>query len=209
MASRAEKCARSSATACPMAASCSRLSSGSTAKSPRFAPGASQPEFLALQLPHVSAVGDKCTAHGWLFLGSGGGKPPQLYYTTRPEIRAHSGEDAATYTGAHAERGSQAAAMEERALALYLPPQAAKQHVPASWRCSGGPLGRIPMPMSHRSISCWVTAGPFCGPIRVAPAAMARPSRPRTRYLGGGDYRDIYGWRRCRAKHRAHRQQPH
>jgi dipeptidyl aminopeptidase/acylaminoacyl peptidase len=47
----------------------------------RYAPGAAKPEFLALPPSDVSAVVTNAQRTGWLFLGSGGGKPPALYYT--------------------------------------------------------------------------------------------------------------------------------
>ncbi len=54
---------------------------GFQGKVAHYAPGASEPELLALPPSDVSAVVTNAQRTGWLFLGSGGGSPPVLYYS--------------------------------------------------------------------------------------------------------------------------------
>ena len=162
----------------------------------RFAPGASEPEFLALQLPHVSAVVTNAQRTGWLFLGSGGGNPPQLYYTadlrsvpTPVKTPPLTPEHMLSVAPKQLQWKSDGFTIDGR---LYLPPQAAKQHVPLIVEVHGGPLGAYSD--AHEP---WIDflLGNGWAVLRTNPrgssgygAAFAAANKND---LGGGDYRDI------------------
>ena len=162
----------------------------------RFAPGASEPEFLALQLPHVSAVVTNAQRTGWLFLGSGGGKPPQLYYTadlksvpTLVKTPPLTPEHMLSVAPKQLQWKSDGFTIDGR---LYLPPEAAKQHVPLIVEVHGGPLGAYSD--AHEP---WIDflLGHGWAVLRTNPrgssgygAAFAAANKND---LGGGDYRDI------------------
>jgi dipeptidyl aminopeptidase/acylaminoacyl peptidase len=162
----------------------------------RYAPGAGQPEFLALQPSNVSAVVTNAQRTGWLFLGSGGGKPPELYYTTDLKSPATpvktpplTPEHLVSVAPKELQWKSDGFTIDGR---LYLPPEAAKQHVPLIVEVHGGPLGAY-----SDAHAPWIDflLGHGWAVLRTNPrgssgygAAFAAANRND---LGGGDYRDI------------------
>jgi dipeptidyl aminopeptidase/acylaminoacyl peptidase len=162
----------------------------------RYAPGASEPESLALQPSDVSAVVTNAQRTGWLFLGSGGGKPPELYYTadlksgpTPVKTPQLTPEHVLSVAPKQLQWKSGDLTIDGR---LYLPPEAAKQHVPLIVEVHGGPLGAYSD--AHEP---WVDflLGHGWAVLRTNPrgssgygAAFAAANKND---LGGGDYRDI------------------
>jgi len=161
----------------------------------RYAPGG-KPEFLALPPSDVSAVVTNPQRNGWLFLGSGGGKPPVLYYTadlhsapvpvkTPPLVP----ERMLSVAPKSLQWKSDGFTIEGQ---LYLPPEAATRHVPLIVEVHGGPLGAYSD--AHMP---WVDflLGQGWAVLRTNPrgssgygAAFAAANKND---LGGGDYRDI------------------
>jgi dipeptidyl aminopeptidase/acylaminoacyl peptidase len=162
----------------------------------RFAAGASEAEFLALEPSDVFAVETNAQHSGWLFLGSGGGKPAQLYYTadlksaprpvkTPPLVPEHM----LSVAPKALQWKSDGFTIDGR---LYLPPEAAKQNVPLIVEVHGGPLGAYSD--AHQP---WIDflLGHGWAVLRINPrgssgygAAFAAANKND---LGGGDYRDI------------------
>ena len=161
-----------------------------------YAPGASEPEPLALQPSDVSALVTNAQRTGWLFLGSGGGSPPELYYTadlksgpTRVKTPQLTPEHMLSVAPKQLQWKSGDLTIDGR---LYLPPEAAKQHVPLIVEVHGGPLGAYSD--AHEP---WVDflLGHGWAVLRTNPrgstgygAAFAAANKND---LGGGDYRDI------------------
>ena len=162
----------------------------------RYAPGASEPEPLALQPSDVAAVVTNAQRTGWLFLGSSGGNPPELYYTadlksgaTRVKTPQLTPEHMLSVAPKQLQWKSGDLTIDGR---LYLPPEAAKQHVPLIVEVHGGPLGAYSD--AHEP---WVDflLGHGWAVLRTNPrgssgygAAFAAANKND---LGGGDYRDI------------------
>ena len=162
----------------------------------RFAPGASEPELLALPPSDVSALETNAQRNGWLFLGSGGGDPRKLYYTadlkspatpvkTPPLTPAHL----LSVAPKRLQWKSDGFTIEGR---LYLPPEAAQRRVPLIVEVHGGPLGAYAD--AHEA---WIDflLGHGWAVLRTNPrgssgygAAFAAANKND---LGGGDYRDI------------------
>ena len=162
----------------------------------RYAPGASEPELLALQPSNVSAVETNAQRNGWLFLGSGGGDPHKLYYAvdlksppapvkTPPLAPAHL----LSVAPKRLQWKSDGFTIDGR---LYLPPAPAKQPVPLIVEVHGGPLGAYAD--AHQP---WIDflLGHGWAVLRTNPrgssgygAAFAAANKND---LGGGDYRDI------------------
>ena len=162
----------------------------------RFAPGASEPETLALQPSNISTVVTNAARNGWLFLGSSGGNPPALYYTTdlksgptsvkTPQLAP---DHMLSVAPKQLQWKSGDLTIDGR---LYLPPEAAKQHVPLIVEVHGGPLGAYSD--AHEP---WVDflLGHGWAVLRTNPrgssgygAAFAAANKND---LGGGDYLDI------------------
>jgi dipeptidyl aminopeptidase/acylaminoacyl peptidase len=162
----------------------------------RYAPGTSDPELLALQPSHVSAVVTNAQRTGWLFLGSGGGSPPGLYYTadlkfspTLVKTPKLTPEHLLSVAPKQLQWKSDGFTIDGR---LYLPPEAARQHVPLIVEVHGGPLGAYSD--AHEP---WIDflLGHGWAVLRTNPrgssgygAAFAAANKND---LGGGDYRDI------------------
>jgi dipeptidyl aminopeptidase/acylaminoacyl peptidase len=162
----------------------------------RYAPGASDPELLALQPSHVSAVVTNAQRTGWLFLGSGGGNPPGVYYTadlksppTLVKTPQLTPEHMLSVAPKQLQWNSDGLTVDGR---LYLPPEAARQHVPLIVEVHGGPLGAYSD--AHEP---WIDflLGHGWAVLRTNPrgssgygAAFAAANKND---LGGGDYRDI------------------
>jgi dipeptidyl aminopeptidase/acylaminoacyl peptidase len=163
----------------------------------RYAPGASEPELLALQPSNVSAVVTNTQRTGWLFLGSGGGTPPELYYTVDLKSGATPvktpqliPEHMLSVAPKQLQWKSDGFTIDGR---LYLPPEAAaRQHVPLIVEVHGGPLGAYSD--AHEP---WIDflLGHGWAVLRTNPrgssgygAAFAAANKND---LGGGDYRDI------------------
>jgi dipeptidyl aminopeptidase/acylaminoacyl peptidase len=162
----------------------------------RFAPGASQPELLALQPSNVSAVVTNAQRTGWLFLGSAGGSPPGLYYAadlnSRPtpvKMPQLIPEHMLSVAPKQLQWKSDGFTIDGR---LYLPPEAARRHVPLIVEVHGGPLGAYAD--AHEP---WIDflLGHGWAVLRTNPrgssgygAAFAAANKND---LGGGDYRDI------------------
>ena len=161
-----------------------------------FAPGASGPEHLALQPSNVSAVVTNAQRSGWLFLGSSGGNPPELYYT--PDLK--SGPKPVKMPQLTPERMLSVAPKQLQWKSddltidgrLYLPPEAAKQHVPLIVEVHGGPLGAYSD--AHEP---WIDflLGHGWAVLRTNPRGSsgygAGFAAANKNDLGGGDYRDI------------------
>jgi dipeptidyl aminopeptidase/acylaminoacyl peptidase len=161
-----------------------------------FSPGASEPQLLALPPSDVSTVSTNAGRSGWLFLGSGGGNPPGLYYTAdlqsppkQVKTPPLAPERMLSLAPKHLEWKSDGFTIEGR---LYLPPEAAKQHVPLIVEVHGGPLGAY-----ADAHAPWIDflLGHGWAVLRTNPrgssgygAAFAAANRND---LGGGDYRDI------------------
>jgi dipeptidyl aminopeptidase/acylaminoacyl peptidase len=162
----------------------------------RYAPGAGQPDLLALQPSNVSAVVTNAQRSGWLFLGSGGGKPPELYYTadlksapTPVKTPPLTPEHMRSVAPKELRWKSDGFTIDGR---LYLPPEAEKQHVPLIVEVHGGPLGAY-----SDAHAPWIDflLGHGWAVLRTNPrgssgygAAFAAANKND---LGGGDYRDI------------------
>ena len=162
----------------------------------RYAPGASEPELLALQPSNVSAVVTNTQRTGWLFLGSGGGNPPGLYYTadlksgaTPVKMPQLIPEHMLSVAPKQLQWKSDGFTIDGR---LYLPPEAARQPVPLIVEVHGGPLGAYSD--AHEP---WIDflLGHGWAVLRTNPrgssgygAAFAAANKND---LGGGDYRDI------------------
>ena len=162
----------------------------------RYAPGASEPEPLALQPSDVSAVVTNVQRTGWLFLGSSGGNPPQLYYTadlksapTLVKTPQLTPEHVQSVAPKQLQWKSDGFTIDGR---LYLPPEAAEHHVPLIVEVHGGPLGAYSD--GHEP---WIDflLGHGWAVLRTNPrgssgygAAFAAANKND---LGGGDYRDI------------------
>ena len=162
----------------------------------RFSPGAGEPEVLALPPSDVSAAVTNTRRTGWLFLGSGGGNPPGLYYTADLQSSPRlvktpplAPEHILSVAPKHLEWKSDAFTIEGR---LYLPPEAARQHVPLIVEVHGGPLGSY-----ADAHAPWIDflLGHGWAVLRTNPrgstgygAAFAAANKND---LGGGDYRDI------------------
>jgi dipeptidyl aminopeptidase/acylaminoacyl peptidase len=162
----------------------------------RFAAGASEPASLALQPSDVSAITTNAQRTGWLFLGSGGGSPPELYYTadlksgpTPVKTPQLTPEHMLSVAPKQLQWKSDGLTIDGR---LYLPPEAAKQRVPLIVEVHGGPLGAYSD--AHQP---WVDflLGHGWAVLRTNPrgssgygAAFAAANKND---LGGGDYRDI------------------
>jgi dipeptidyl aminopeptidase/acylaminoacyl peptidase len=162
----------------------------------RYAAGASEPELLALPPSDVSALETNAQRNGWLFLGSGGGDPRKLYYTsdlkspatpvkTPPLTPAHLSSVAPK----RLQWKSDGFTIEGR---LYLPPEAAQRRVPLIVEVHGGPLGAY-----AEAHDAWIDflLGHGWAVLRTNPrgssgygAAFAAANKND---LGGGDYRDI------------------
>jgi dipeptidyl aminopeptidase/acylaminoacyl peptidase len=172
------------------------IESGFHGKAARFSPGATEPETLALQSSSVSAVVTNAQHTGWLFLGSGGGSPPQLYYTadlksapTLVKTPQLTPEHMLSVAPKQLQWKSDGLTVDGR---LYLPPEAAKQHVPLIVEVHGGPLGAY-----SDAHAPWIDflLGHGWAVLRTNPrgssgygAAFAAANKND---LGGGDYRDI------------------
>jgi dipeptidyl aminopeptidase/acylaminoacyl peptidase len=162
----------------------------------RFSPGASEPELLALPPSDVSTAVTNARRTGWLFLGSGGGNPPALYYTAdlqsppkQVKTPPLAPEHMLSVAPKHLEWKSDSFTIEGR---LYLPPEAASQHVPLIVDVHGGPLGAF-----ADAHAPWIDflLGHGWAVLRTNPrgstgygAAFAAANKND---LGGGDYRDI------------------
>jgi dipeptidyl aminopeptidase/acylaminoacyl peptidase len=161
-----------------------------------FAPGSSGPEHLALQPSNVSAVVTNAQRSGWLFLGSSGGNPPELYYTadlksgpTPLKIPQLTPEHMLSVAPKQLQWKSDDLTIDGR---LYLPPEAAKQHVPLIVEVHGGPLGAYSD--AHEP---WIDflLGHGWAVLRTNPRGSsgygAGFAAANKNDLGGGDYRDI------------------
>lgn len=165
-------------------------------KAVRFASGGSEPEPLALPPSDVSAVVTNAQHTGWLFLGSSGGNPAKLYYTS--DLKSESTpvktpqltpEHVLSVAPKQLQWKSDGLTIDGR---LYLPPEAAKQRVPLIVEVHGGPLGAYSD--AHQP---WIDflLGHGWAVLRTNPrgssgygAAFAAANKND---LGGGDYRDI------------------
>ena len=172
------------------------LELGFHGKVARYAPGANEPELLALQPSDVSTVATNAQRTGWLFLGSGGGNPPGLYYTadlksgpTQVKTPPLTPEHMLSVTPKQLQWKSDGFTIDGR---LYLPPEAAKQHVPLIVEVHGGPTAAY-----SDAHSPWIDflLGHGWAVLRTNPrgssgygAAFAAANKND---LGGGDYRDI------------------
>ena len=161
-----------------------------------FAPGAGGPEHLTLQPSNVSIVVTNAQRSGWLFLGSSGGNPPELYYAadiksepTPLKLPQLAPQHMLSVAPKQLQWKSDDLTIDGR---LYLPPEAAKQHVPLIVEVHGGPLGAYSD--AHEP---WIDflLGHGWAVLRTNPrgssgygAAFAAANKND---LGGGDYRDI------------------
>jgi len=162
----------------------------------RFAVGTSEPEPLALRPSNISAVVTNAQRTGWLFVGSSGGNPPELYYTadlksgpTPVKTPQLTPEHMLSVAPKQLQWKSGELTIDGR---LYLPPEAAKQRVPLIVEVHGGPLGAYSD--AHEP---WIDflLGHGWAVLRTNPrgssgygAAFAAANKND---LGGGDYRDI------------------
>jgi dipeptidyl aminopeptidase/acylaminoacyl peptidase len=162
----------------------------------RYDPGTSEPELLTPGPSDVSAVETNASRTGWLFLGGGGGSPPQLYYTAdlkstprTVKTPALTPEHMLSVAPKRVQWKSDGFTIDGR---LYLPPEAARQRVPLIVEVHGGPLGAYSD--AHEP---WIDflLGHGWAVLRTNPrgssgygAAFAAANKND---LGGGDYRDI------------------
>jgi dipeptidyl aminopeptidase/acylaminoacyl peptidase len=169
---------------------------GFNGKVAHYTPRSSDPETLPLKPANMSDVATNAKRSGWLFLGSSGGQPPVLYYSAslKDEPRvvktpSLTPEHIVSIAPKKIEWKSDGFTIEGR---LYLPPQAATQHVPLIVEVHGGPLGAYSD--AHEP---WVDflLGHGWAVFRTNPrgssgygAAFAAANKND---LGGGDYRDI------------------
>ena len=162
----------------------------------RFAPGVSGPEYLSLQPSNVSTVVTNAQRSGWLFLGSSGGNPPELYYTadlksepTPLKMPQLTPDHMLSVAPKQVQWKSDDLTIDGR---LYLPPEAAKQHVPLIVEVHGGPLGAYSD--AHEP---WIDflLGHGWAVLRTNPRGSsgygAGFAAANKNDLGGGDYRDI------------------
>jgi dipeptidyl aminopeptidase/acylaminoacyl peptidase len=161
-----------------------------------YAKGSATAETLKLKPADMSAVVTNQQRSGWLFMGSSGGQPPALYYAA--QLKDEPGlvktpsltpERILSIAPKKVEWKSGGFTIEGR---LYLPPQAATQHVPLIVEVHGGPLGAYSD--AHEP---WIDflLGHGWAVFRTNPrgstgygAAFAAANKND---LGGGDYRDI------------------
>jgi dipeptidyl aminopeptidase/acylaminoacyl peptidase len=162
----------------------------------RYDPGTNEPELLTLGPSDVSAVETNASRTGWLFLGGGGGSPPQLYYTADLKSTPRAvktppltPEQMLSVAPKQVQWKSDGFTIDGR---LYLPPEAATQRVPLIVEVHGGPLGAYSD--AHEP---WIDflLGHGWAVLRTNPrgstgygAAFAAANKND---LGGGYYRDI------------------
>ena len=162
----------------------------------RYGSGAKEPVLVSLPLQNVTALVTNAKRTGWLFLGSGGGSPPQLFYASNLDAQPTpvktpplTPERILSVAPKEMHWKSDGLAIEGR---LYLPPEAATKHVPLIVEVHGGPLGAYSD--GHEP---WVDflLGHGWAVLRTNPrgssgygAAFAAANKND---LGGGDYRDI------------------
>ena len=120
---------------------------GFNGKVAHYTPRSSDPETLPLKPANMSDVATNAKRSGWLFLGSSGGQPPVLYYSAslKDEPRvvktpSLTPEHIVSIAPKKIEWKSDGFTIEGR---LYLPPQAATQHVPLIVEVHGGPARRL------------------------------------------------------------------
>jgi dipeptidyl aminopeptidase/acylaminoacyl peptidase len=161
-----------------------------------YAQSSTTPETLKLQPADMSTVVTNQQRSGWLFMGSSGGQPPALYFSTQLKdeprlVKTPSLTPEHILSIAPKKIGwkSDGFLIDGR---LYLPPQAATQHVPLIVEVHGGPLGAYSD--AHEP---WIDflLGQGWAVLRTNPrgssgygAAFAAANKND---LGGGDYRDI------------------
>jgi dipeptidyl aminopeptidase/acylaminoacyl peptidase len=169
---------------------------GFNGKVARYVPGTREPALLPLQASNVSSVVTNTPRTGWLFLGSSGGSPAQLFYAQDLQSPAKPvkmpslvPEHLRSLASTQVQWKSDGLTIEGR---LYLPPEADKQHVPLIVEVHGGPLGAY-----SDGHDAWVDflVGHGWAVLRTNPrgssgygAAFAAANKND---LGGGDYRDI------------------
>lgn len=172
------------------------VESGFHGKVALYTHGTSEPVFLPLEASNVSAVATNANRSGWLFLGSGAGSPPQLYYAadlksapTPVKIPPLAPAPMRSVAAKQMQWRSDSLTIEGR---LYLPPEAASGHVPLIVEVHGGPLGAY-----SDEYEPWTDflLGHGWAVLRTNPrgssgygAAFAAANKND---LGGGDYRDI------------------
>jgi dipeptidyl aminopeptidase/acylaminoacyl peptidase len=169
---------------------------GFNGKAAHYLTGKSDPELIHLPPAHISAINTNTQRNGWLFLGSGGGTPPQLYYSadlksapTLVKTPSLTPDHMQSVAPRQVQWQSDNFTIEGR---LYLPPEAATTHVPLVVEVHGGPLGAYSD--AHEP---WIDflLGHGWAVLRTNPrgssgygAAFAAANKND---LGGGDYRDI------------------
>ncbi len=162
----------------------------------RFAASGGEPSLLETPLADVSAVVTNASRSGWVVLGSGGGKPPQLYFAAdlqspfRPvALPPLSPQNLTPVAGKPLHWQSDQFTIEGL---LYLPPEAATRRVPLIVEVHGGPLGAFAD--AHEP---WVDflVGHGWAVLRTNPRGSsgygATFAAANKNDLGGGDYRDI------------------
>lgn len=160
-----------------------------------FGAGA-EPESLRLDPHNIADLNTNALRNGWLFLGSSGGRPEALYFTTdlhaaptQVKTPALAPERILSVSPKPLAWKSDGLSIEGR---LYLPPEAATKHVPLIVEVHGGPLGAY-----ADAYEPWIDflLGQGWAVLRTNPrgssgygAAFAAANKND---LGGGDYRDI------------------
>jgi len=162
----------------------------------RLAPNA-RPELFPMPVPVINTMETNEAQNGWVFLGSGAGHTPALYFADKlggpvrmlstPAVVPAGLET--TVAGKHIEWKNEGLTIEGM---LYLPPEAAIGKVPLIVEVHGGPLGVFVD--SYSQFDAWLL-GHGWAVLRTNPrgstgrgAAFAAANHND---LGGADYRDI------------------
>jgi dipeptidyl aminopeptidase/acylaminoacyl peptidase len=161
-----------------------------------YATDSGKPTYLHMPISAVDRVRTNAHQSGWLFLGSGGGQQPALYYAAdltgtvkRLETPSVSPEHLLSATPKRIHWKNEGLTIEGL---LYLPPEAANHIVPLIVDVHGGPMGNF----SDR-FAPYVDFLIGHGWAVLRPNPRGSTGRGATfvaankNDLGGGDYRDI------------------
>jgi dipeptidyl aminopeptidase/acylaminoacyl peptidase len=169
---------------------------GEEEKAMRYAAGSGKPEPVNLPVAVVSGITTNPAQNGFLFVGSSGGQPTELFYAAKlgdtPKILTTPSLAPEGLKTAAPKRISWKSGDETIEGMLYLPPEAATKKVPIIVEVHGGPLGAY---LDSYSIFTDFLLGHGWAVLRTNPrgstgrgAAFAAANKND---LGGGDYRDI------------------
>ena len=169
---------------------------GVEARVAQIAPGAIKPMLLTLPMTAVTRVATNAAQTGWVFLGSSGGRPPELYFATdltatpkKLSIPSLLPEHVRTTAPTRISWKNEGLTIQGL---LYLPPEAERGRVPLIVQVHGGPTGLyvdqfdpfVDFLLGHG----WAVlkTNPRGSLGRGAAFAAANKND-----LGGADYRDI------------------